>query len=165
MDIDCDGNQDEPSSNANDGRCGNSGDTQSDTSFEDTVASYGESGLKNLNPYVHPYVVFGNSNDRGTSGYATFEPTKYGVEPLSLMAVVCNNQVVSTRLSHTHTPTRTHTHPHAPTHQPHGQKNSTGKKQIRSSGSGATRTATTTGPKPWWERQRSRPPLSASETP
>lgn len=93
MDIDCDGNQDEPSSSANDGRCGNSGDTQSDTSYEDTVKGYGK-GLSNLNPYIHPYVVFGNSNDNNTPGYKTFEPTKYGIEPLSIIAVVCNNQVV-----------------------------------------------------------------------
>lgn len=94
MDIDCDGNKDEPSSDANDGRCGNSDDTQSDTSFQDAVGGYGR-GLSNLNAYVHPYVVFGNSADRGRSGYTPFDPTAYGIEPLSIMAVVCNKQVVS----------------------------------------------------------------------
>lgn len=92
MDIDCDGNQDEPLSDANDGRCGNSGDTQSDTSFQDTVRGY---GISNLNAYVHPYVVFGNAADRGRAGYATFDPAEYGIEPLSIMVVVCNKQVVS----------------------------------------------------------------------
>lgn len=98
MDIDCDGNQNEPTSSANDGRCGSSSDTQSDTSFEDTVASYGK-GLKNLNAYIHPYVVFGDSNDDNRAGYVPFDPTKYGIEPLSLMAVVCNKQVVSNNVS------------------------------------------------------------------
>lgn len=99
MDIDCDGNSNEPAdaTDANDGRCGNSADTQGDTAFEDTLRGYDQAGLTNLNAYVHPYVVFGNAADDGAhrAGYTTFDPTKYGIEPLSLMAVVCNQQVVS----------------------------------------------------------------------
>ncbi len=57
MDIDCDGNQ---TIINGDTRCGNSGDTQSETSFMDTVAGYGK-GIKDLNANVHMYVVFGNT--------------------------------------------------------------------------------------------------------
>lgn len=88
MDIDCDGRQGGP---ADDGRCGSSGDTQSMTSFMDTVASYGK-GISDLDANVHPYVVFGNEGTK--AGWKTFNPQSYGIEPLSVMAVVCNNQLV-----------------------------------------------------------------------
>ncbi|KAI1082702.1 glycoside hydrolase family 75 protein [Whalleya microplaca] len=88
MDIDCDGTQ---GSAADDGRCGNSGDTQSITSFADTVAGYNQ-GIKDLDANIHPYVVFGNSGSK--NGYKTFDPTKYGIKPLSVMAVVCGDQLV-----------------------------------------------------------------------
>lgn len=87
MDIDCDGAQ---GGDADDGRCGNSADTQDITAFQYTVAGY-NSGINDLNAYVHPYVVFGNDGDK----YVSFDPTKYGIEPLSVMAVVCNKKVVS----------------------------------------------------------------------
>jgi hypothetical protein len=93
MDIDCDGAQGGP---ADDGRCTSSQDTQSITSFADTVASY-RKGIKDLNANVHPYVVFGNSGSR--KGYTNFSPRQYGVEPLSVMAVVCNNKLVSYPMS------------------------------------------------------------------
>lgn len=89
MDIDCDGIQDGP---GNDGRCGSSSDTQSQTSFMDTVASYGQ-GVSDLNAFVHPYVVFGNVGTK--AGYVNFDPRSVGVEPLSLMAVVCGDKMVS----------------------------------------------------------------------
>jgi hypothetical protein len=41
---------------------------------------------------VHTFVVFGND---GTS--PSFDPEKYGIEPLSVMAVVCGNKLVSIR--------------------------------------------------------------------
>jgi hypothetical protein len=88
MDIDCDGAQGGP---ADDGRCGNSQDTQSITSFADTVKAYNK-GIQDLNANVHPYVVFGNSGTK--SGYKNFNPQNYGVQPLSLMAVVCGNKLV-----------------------------------------------------------------------
>ncbi|TVY39516.1 Endo-chitosanase [Lachnellula occidentalis] len=78
MDIDCDGVQ---HGKGDDGRCDSSGDTQSQTSFADTVASYNK-GVKDLNAFVHPYVVFGNVGSKGS-----FDPKSKGVEPLSLMAV------------------------------------------------------------------------------
>ena len=88
MDIDCDGEQGGPS---DDGRCGSSGDTQDITAFQDTVASYGK-GINDLNANADPYVVFGND---GGSGWDTFDPQQYGVEPLSVMAVVCGDKLVS----------------------------------------------------------------------
>ncbi|KAL6907257.1 fungal chitosanase of glycosyl hydrolase group 75 domain-containing protein [Trichoderma evansii] len=88
MDIDCDGIQGGP---ADDGRCGDSSDTQSITAFADTVASYG-TGQQDLDANAHPYVVFGN--DGSKPNWRTFDPQSVGVEPLSVMAVVCNNQLV-----------------------------------------------------------------------
>jgi Fungal chitosanase of glycosyl hydrolase group 75 len=86
MDIDCDGDQADPN---NDGRCESSGDTQDETAFQDTVQSY---GIPALDAYIHPYVVFGNEG----SYSPTFNPRDYGVEPLSVMAVVCGDQLVRT---------------------------------------------------------------------
>ena len=88
MDVDCDGVQKGP---VNDTRCGSSTDTQSITAFADTVASYG-TGQKDLDAKIHPYVVFGNSGSK--EGWATFDPEKYGIEPLSLIAVVCGDRLV-----------------------------------------------------------------------
>jgi len=91
MDIDCDGKQGGP---GEDGRCGSSSDTQSQTSFKDTVAEYG-AGIDDLNAKVHSYVVFGNE---GTN--PSFKPDKYNIKPLSVMAVVCGNKLVSPLRSH-----------------------------------------------------------------
>lgn len=88
MDIDCDGEQ---NGRGDDGRCGNSHDTQSITSFQSQVAGY-KKGINDLNAYVHPYVVFGNTGTK--SGWKKFDPTAYGIKPLSIIAVVCNNKLV-----------------------------------------------------------------------
>jgi hypothetical protein len=88
MDIDCDGKQ---GGSADDGRCRAGGDTQPVTAFQHIVAGYGK-GINDLNANVHPYVVFGNTGDKG--GWVTFDPQQYGIEPLSLMAVVCGDQLV-----------------------------------------------------------------------
>ncbi|OTA98053.1 glycoside hydrolase family 75 protein [Hypoxylon sp. CI-4A] len=88
MDIDCDGTQ---GSAADDGRCGNSGDTQSITSFADTVKGYGK-GVNDLDANIHPYVVFGNVG--GEEGFTSFDPQEYGIEPLSVMAVVCGDKLI-----------------------------------------------------------------------
>ncbi|KAK0766384.1 hypothetical protein N5P37_000107 [Trichoderma harzianum] len=87
MDIDCDGIQGGP---ADDGRCGDSGDTQDITAFADTVRGYG-TGQRDLDANAHPYVVFGNE---GSGNWDTWDPQSVGVEPLSVMAVVCNNQLI-----------------------------------------------------------------------
>ncbi|KAK4447783.1 glycoside hydrolase family 75 protein [Podospora aff. communis PSN243] len=88
MDIDCDGEQGGP---ADDGRCRAGGDTQPVTAFQDVVAGYGK-GINDLNANVHPYVVFGNMGDK--QGWVTFDPREFGVEPLSVMAVVCGDQLI-----------------------------------------------------------------------
>ncbi|KAK4126506.1 glycoside hydrolase family 75 protein, partial [Parathielavia appendiculata] len=89
MDVDCDGEQNGPGDN--DGRCANSVDTQAATSFENTIKAY-QKGIQDLNAYVHPYVVFGNEGTK--RGWKTFDPREYGVEPLSVMAVVCNGALI-----------------------------------------------------------------------
>jgi hypothetical protein len=88
MDIDCDGAQATPN---DDGRCGSSTDTQSITSFQSTVASYGAPG-RDLDANLHTYVVLGNEASRG--GWKTFDPREVGVEPLSIVAVVCGDRLV-----------------------------------------------------------------------
>ena len=86
MDIDCDGTQ---GGVGDDGRCGSSTDTQDQTSFEDTVQNYNK-GVDDLNSYVHSYVVFGNVGNKG-GNWPNFDPEAHGIEPLSVMAVVCGN--------------------------------------------------------------------------
>ncbi|KAF5006048.1 hypothetical protein FDECE_7560 [Fusarium decemcellulare] len=87
MDIDCDGIQKGP---ADDGRCGSSGDTQSITSFQYLVEGY-KTGQKDLDANAHSYIVFGNEGTKPK--WATFDPEKHGIKPLSVMAVVCNNKM------------------------------------------------------------------------
>lgn len=81
MDIDCDG------ANNSAGACSNDPSGQGQTAFKDDVKEF---GISDLNANVHPYVVFGNED-----GNPKFDPKKYGMEPLSVMAVVCNGQLVS----------------------------------------------------------------------
>jgi hypothetical protein len=88
MDVDCDGQQ---HGTGDDGRCNSSADTQSVTSFQPTVQGYNR-GVRDLNAYVHTYVVLGN--DGAKKGWRTFRPQAYGVEPLSVVAVVCGEQLV-----------------------------------------------------------------------
>lgn len=88
MDVDCDGIQ---GSQADDGRCESSDDTQSITSFQDIVQGY-KTGQKDLDSNIHPYVVFGNEGTK--KHWHKFDPRDYGIEPLSIMAVVCNNKLV-----------------------------------------------------------------------
>ncbi|KAL6693474.1 chitosanase [Trichoderma pleuroticola] len=79
LDIDCDG------ANNSAGACANDPSGQSQTAFKDTVRTF---GISDLDANIHPYVVFGNS---GSS--PSFNPQSSGMQPLSVMAVVCNNQV------------------------------------------------------------------------
>lgn len=88
MDIDCDGVHGGP---ADDGRCrpALSPDYQNTTAFQGILASYNR-GITELNPYVHSYVVFGNTRDSSRSRpWSTFDPTAHGMRPLSIVAVVC----------------------------------------------------------------------------
>jgi hypothetical protein len=78
MDVDCDGSDDKV------GDCSNDPTGFGETAFKDTVQSY---GISDLNANIHPYVVFNEP--------PFFNAEQHGMKPLSVMAVVCNNQVVS----------------------------------------------------------------------
>ena len=80
LDIDCDG------ANNSAGDCANDPTGQGQTAFKDTVQSF---GIEDLDANLHSYVVFGNEG-----ADPSFSPQEHGVEPLSIMAVVCNDQVV-----------------------------------------------------------------------
>lgn len=82
MDIDCDGSQ-----SGLDSRCEASTDTQAQTAFQDQVAKY---GIPDLKADVHPYVVLGNQGDYSP----TFDPQSVGIRPLSVVAVVCGEQLI-----------------------------------------------------------------------
>jgi len=88
MDIDCDGAQ---GGAETDQRCKGSVDTQSQTSFKDTIQTYNV-GITDLDAFYHPYVVFGN--DGSKPNWATFDPQSAQVNPLSVMAVVCGDKMV-----------------------------------------------------------------------
>lgn len=81
MDIDCDGTDNSA------GQCADDPSGQSQTSFRSTAIPY---GVPDLNSSVHSYVVFGNEGDK-----PSFDPMEAGMEPLSVMAVVCNNNLAS----------------------------------------------------------------------
>jgi hypothetical protein len=51
-----------------------------------------------LDAFYHPYVVFGNEGTK--EGWKTFDPEKHGVKPLSVMAVVCKDKMVSCPLTY-----------------------------------------------------------------
>ena len=83
MDIDCDG------ANHSAGKCANDPSGQPDLAFDDTLQGYNV-GLQHLDAHIHPYVVLGNED-----GSPTFNPQSKGVKPLSVVAVVCNGNLVS----------------------------------------------------------------------
>ncbi|KAK1249615.1 hypothetical protein MKX08_009618 [Trichoderma sp. CBMAI-0020] len=76
MDVDCDGADDKA------GDCSNDPTGYGETAFKDTVQSY---GISDLNANIHPYVVFNEP--------PFFNAEQHGMKPLSVMAIVCNNQV------------------------------------------------------------------------
>lgn len=67
-------------------------DSQDGTAFEGILKRYNISGVTDLDPYIHPYVVFGNQGTK--KGYTTFHPRMYDIQPLSVMAVVCADKLV-----------------------------------------------------------------------
>lgn len=81
MDIDCDG------TDKHAGSCAEDTTVQDETSFRNTVDGF---GIPDLNSSIHSYVVFGNQDSR-----PYFDPRKVGMEPLGVMAVVCNDRLVS----------------------------------------------------------------------
>ncbi|KAK9426429.1 hypothetical protein SUNI508_02870 [Seiridium unicorne] len=89
MDVDCDGViQRSPE---NDRRCDSSPDRSPETAFRELIRGY-RKGIRDLDPYIHSYVVLGN--DGSKHGGITFDPTEYGIDPLSLVAVVCNDKLI-----------------------------------------------------------------------
>ncbi|KAK8069247.1 hypothetical protein PG994_005863 [Apiospora phragmitis] len=52
--------------------------------------------VKDLNPYFHPYVALGDFGDsqRSRSVFVDFDPQDHEVEPLSLVAVLCNGKML-----------------------------------------------------------------------
>ncbi|KAJ9613518.1 hypothetical protein H2200_003460 [Cladophialophora chaetospira] len=76
MDVDCDGR---PNS-----ICSGGGDTQGQTSFQDQVSQF---GIPDLNAAIHDYVVFGNENGENKPNWPVIDVQKYGIRPLSIMAV------------------------------------------------------------------------------
>ncbi|OAA62393.1 glycoside hydrolase family 75 protein [Akanthomyces lecanii RCEF 1005] len=85
MDIDCDGILSKKH-----GDCDSSGDIQHETRFKAEVQSY-KKGLKDLDAYVHSYVVLGNEGSK--HNYIEFDPQSVGIEPLSVVAVVCGDKM------------------------------------------------------------------------
>ncbi|KAJ9299373.1 CAZyme family GH75 [Paecilomyces variotii] len=79
MDVDCDG------ANNTSGRCDDDPSGQGETAFKPIVQSY---GIPDLNANVHSYIVFGNEG-----AIPSFNPRAHGMKPLSVMAVICNNQL------------------------------------------------------------------------
>ncbi|EAS28569.3 chitosanase [Coccidioides immitis RS] len=79
MDVDCDG------ANRSAGDCKNDPSGQDQTAFKDEVKKY---GIPDLDSNKHGYVVLGNE---GSS--PSFNPAEYGIKPLSVVAVVCNNRL------------------------------------------------------------------------
>ncbi|KAJ3499360.1 hypothetical protein NLG97_g387 [Lecanicillium saksenae] len=86
MDIDCDGALGE-----GDGSCDPSTDTQGQTTFGDIVKGYNK-GVEDLNAYIHSFVVLGNEGKK--KGYVEFDPQSVGIEPLSIVAVVCGDKLL-----------------------------------------------------------------------
>lgn len=80
MDVDCDG------ADRTAGKCSNDNSGQDQTTFQQIVKGY---GISDLNSNIHGYVVFGNEGAE-----PSFEPQEAGIKPLSIMAVVCNKQLV-----------------------------------------------------------------------
>ncbi|KAH2766674.1 hypothetical protein KXW10_008068 [Aspergillus fumigatus] len=79
MDIDCDG------ANNSAGKCANDPSGQGETAFKSDVKKF---GISDLDANIHPYVVFGNEDHS-----PKFKPQSHGMQPLSVMAVVCNGQL------------------------------------------------------------------------
>ncbi|KAL7274984.1 hypothetical protein RUND412_002097 [Rhizina undulata] len=79
MDVDCDGAKNKG------GKCSNDPSGQSETAFKDEVKKF---GIEDLDANVHGYVVFGNEG-----GSPSFDPQSVGVEPLSVIVVVCGKKM------------------------------------------------------------------------
>ncbi|ORY14365.1 fungal chitosanase of glycosyl hydrolase group 75-domain-containing protein [Clohesyomyces aquaticus] len=85
MDIDCDG------LNAGEGDCFNDPTGQSMTAFQSDAQKF---GIDDLDAHIHTYVVLGNDNSASEgNGGEKFDPKSAGIEPLSVVAVVCGGKM------------------------------------------------------------------------
>jgi chitosanase len=81
VDIDCDG------AGAGTGDCENDQTGQSITAWASKAEDLSGGKIEDLNTHHHTYIVFGNEGPK-------FDPTKHGIEPLSVMAVVCGGKYI-----------------------------------------------------------------------
>lgn len=90
MDTDCDGIKDDST-----GQCdySNDDDIQYQTSYGYMAHDQWGMDDADLTAEKHSYVVFGNTNDGGSSDHPEFDPSAHGIQPMSVMAVVCNKQL------------------------------------------------------------------------
>jgi chitosanase len=77
--------------NAGEGDCFNDPTGQSQTAFKDSVQEF---GIDDLDSHIHTFVVLGNDNsaDEGDGG-KSFDPQSVGIKPLSVVAVVCGDNL------------------------------------------------------------------------
>lgn len=77
--------------NAGEGDCYNDPTGQSQTAFKDSVQEF---GIDDLDSHIHTFVVLGNDNsaDEGDGG-KSFDPQSVGIKPLSVVAVVCGDNL------------------------------------------------------------------------
>lgn len=90
MDINCSGYNYDPYGGQS--WCDDGLDSLRWTRFDDIVARY-QNGGPGLSPYIHSFITFGNFGTK--KGYVPFDPQSVGIEPLSIMAVVCGDKLVS----------------------------------------------------------------------
>lgn len=65
---------------------------QPQTAFKHLVQAY---GIDDLDSHIHTFIVLGNDNspEEGDGGEA-FDPTSVGIQPLSVVAIVCNDKLL-----------------------------------------------------------------------
>ncbi|KAJ2970506.1 hypothetical protein NQ176_g8153 [Zarea fungicola] len=88
MDINCSGYNYDPYGGQS--WCDDGLDSLRWTRFDDIVARY-QNGGPGLSPYIHSFITFGNFGTK--KGYVPFDPQSVGIEPLSIMAVVCGDKL------------------------------------------------------------------------
>lgn len=78
------------------GDCGDDPTGQSMTAFKDLVQQYSNGAVDDLNTHIHNFVVLGNDNSPGEGdGGESFSPQDdAGIQPLSVVAVVCGDKLV-----------------------------------------------------------------------
>ncbi|KIW02779.1 uncharacterized protein PV09_05841 [Verruconis gallopava] len=88
MSVDCNGDQ----SDRGDGRCGSAQESYHQTYWKDIVEFYSKGKVFDVNTNFIPYVEFGNYAPEASG--TKFDPTQWGIQPLSVMAVICGDKIV-----------------------------------------------------------------------